>query len=130
RQMVSVTRGTRSYGLPRFDTRSSRRLECVIDNLCAGCLDFSSSQRSAHMSHRRAVPILAVAASAALMLAGCQSVEAETSGEPVDLTMAIWSTNEQHLALFDEIANAYIAANPDLVDSIVFESTPAADYPS
>ncbi len=42
----------------------------------------------------------------------------------VDLRMAIWSANEGHLALFNEIAAAYKAQNPDVnvtFDSLAFD---------
>ncbi|MFC7406925.1 ABC transporter substrate-binding protein [Georgenia alba] len=46
---------------------------------------------------------------------------AGTPSEPVDLRMTTWSSNEEHQAIFTEIADAYIAENPDLVSSIEFD---------
>jgi multiple sugar transport system substrate-binding protein len=50
--------------------------------------------------------------------------------EPVDLTVAIWSANEDHLALFTEIGEAYVEAHPDLVASVTFETIPVDSYTS
>ncbi|WP_423069455.1 ABC transporter substrate-binding protein [Devosia sp. CN2-171] len=40
--------------------------------------------------------------------------------------MAIWSANEAHLALFNEIAAAYTATHPDV--SVTFDSLPFDGY--
>lgn len=81
------------------------------------------------MTSRRLLPLAALASCAALAFAGCSGPTAGSTPEaPVDLTMTVWSTNEDHLALFDQIAADYIAANPESVASVTFESTPAADY--
>lgn len=50
-----------------------------------------------------------------------------TSDGPVSLRMTIWSANEAHLALFNEIADEYIAANPN-VESITFDPLPFDTY--
>lgn len=47
---------------------------------------------------------------------------------PVDLTMALWSSNEGHLALLQQIGDAYVAENPDDVASITFEPVTNPDY--
>jgi multiple sugar transport system substrate-binding protein len=44
----------------------------------------------------------------------------------VDLRMTIWSANEGHLALFNEIAGAYKAAHPDV--NVTFDSLPFESY--
>ncbi|MDJ0333886.1 sugar ABC transporter substrate-binding protein [Salinibacterium sp. G-O1] len=62
-------------------------------------------------------------------LAAC-STEPALPDEPVDLTVALWSANEAHLALFNEIGAAYVEANPDLVSSITFETIPFDAYTS
>jgi multiple sugar transport system substrate-binding protein len=54
--------------------------------------------------------------------------EPETPSEPVDLRMTVWTADESHLAMFSEIADAYIAENPDLVSSVSFETVPFEDY--
>jgi len=43
-----------------------------------------------------------------------------------DIRMAIWSANEAHLALFNEIAAAYKAAHPDV--NVSFDSLPFDGY--
>lgn len=83
-------------------------------------------------SHRRRAPLAVAAGIAAvgLTLAGCSgsSPETETPSEPIDLRMTVWTADETQLALFQEIADAYIADNPDLVSEIVFEPIPFEDY--
>jgi multiple sugar transport system substrate-binding protein len=44
----------------------------------------------------------------------------------VDIRMAIWSANEAHLALFNEIAADYKAAHPDV--NVTFDSLPFDGY--
>lgn len=93
-------------------------------------------------ARRRALPLVALTTAAAL-LAACSgggtaetpddgaagaTAEPATPAEPVDLRMTIWSANEAHLALFDEIADEYVAANPDLVSSVTFETLPFDEY--
>ncbi|GAB3817753.1 sugar ABC transporter substrate-binding protein [Tessaracoccus terricola] len=68
---------------------------------------------------------------AALALTGCSSAapsEAETPDEPVSLRMTVWTADETQLALFDEIADAYIEQNPELVSDITFEPIPFTEY--
>lgn len=69
-------------------------------------------------------------AAVALVLAGCSGSagEAETPDEPVDLRMAVWTADETQLALFQEIADAYIEENPELVAEVTFEPIPFAEY--
>ena len=43
-----------------------------------------------------------------------------------DLRMTIWSANEAHLAVFNEIADSFTADRPDV--SVTFESLPFASY--
>ena len=43
-----------------------------------------------------------------------------------DIRMAIWSANEGHLALFNEIAAAYKAIKPDV--NVTFDSLPFDGY--
>ena len=50
----------------------------------------------------------------AVSLSACAGTESGTSG-PVDLTMALWSSNEGHLALLQEIGDAYIEEHGDAV---------------
>lgn len=76
----------------------------------------------------------ALAAAAVLVVAGCSAdtSDDETSSTPaaagsVDLRMTVWTSNEDHLALFDSIAEAYRSEHPE-IGSITFESLPFADY--
>ncbi|MDR0435931.1 MAG: extracellular solute-binding protein, partial [Propionibacteriaceae bacterium] len=83
-------------------------------------------------SHKiRLVPCLAAAMLAGLV--GCSSGDDGTTPQtttdaPVSLRMTVWTGNEAHLAIFNGIADAYIAANPTKVSSITFETLPYDDY--
>ncbi len=83
-------------------------------------------------SHRRRVAVTAGAgiAAVALALTGCSGSPggAATPDEPVDLRMTVWTADETQLALFQEIADAYVEENPELVASVTFEPIPFADY--
>lgn len=86
------------------------------------------------MVHRRSIAVLGAAALAA-GLAACGNADGELDGDvesapdgPVDLRMTVWTADESQLALFDEIAQEYIDANPDLVSSVSFEVVPFDDY--
>ncbi|MGM1018561.1 MAG: ABC transporter substrate-binding protein [Actinomycetota bacterium] len=69
-------------------------------------------------------------AAVALVLAGCSGspTEPTTPDEPVDLRMTVWTADETQLAMFQEIADAYIEENPGLVASVTFETVPFEDY--
>lgn len=69
-------------------------------------------------------------AAVALVLAGCSGspTEPATPDEPVDLRMTVWTADETQLAMFQEIADAYVEENPDLVASVTFETVPFEDY--
>lgn len=67
----------------------------------------------------------ALLASASLVLAGCAG--AEPKPENVELRMTVWTANEDQLALFDSIAEEYIADHPE-VKSVTFEPLPFEDY--
>lgn len=79
---------------------------------------------------RAPITLAAGIAATALVLAGCSgSPTDETgSGEPVDLRMAVWTADETQLAMFQEIADAYVAENSDEVASVTFETIPFEDY--
>lgn len=85
-------------------------------------------------ARRRRAPLAIGAGIAAvaltLTLAGCSgsSTEAETPDGPVELRMTVWTADETQLALFQEIADDYIAENPDLVSEITFEPIPFEEY--
>lgn len=67
-------------------------------------------------------------AAGALVLTGCTAGGGEPQ-EDIDLRMTIWTSNEDHLALFDSIAEAYQADHPEIA-SITFDSLPFDDYTS
>jgi multiple sugar transport system substrate-binding protein len=56
----------------------------------------------------------ALAAAAVLALTACGSGDNAGSEGPADLRMTIWSANEKHLALFDQIAAAYKKDHPEV----------------
>jgi len=80
----------------------------------------------------RQASIAITSAFAIAALAGCASTPAapDAPTEPVDLTVTIWSANEAHLALFNEIADAYVEDHSDTVASITFETIPFDSYTS
>lgn len=65
-------------------------------------------------------------AASVLALSACTAA-AEPEATDVDLRMTIWSANEAHLELFNGIAEAYMAENPN-VTSITFDTLPFDDY--
>lgn len=69
-------------------------------------------------------------AAVALVLAGCSGSPqgTETPDEPVELRMTVWTADETQLALFQEIADAYVDENPELVSKVTFEPIPFEDY--
>jgi len=82
------------------------------------------SRRRAHFA------VGAGIAAVALTLAGCSGgpAETETPDEPVELRMTVWTADETQLALFQEIADAYVAENPELVSGVTFEPIPFDAY--
>ncbi|MBV1856491.1 ABC transporter substrate-binding protein [Catellatospora tritici] len=63
----------------------------------------------------------------ALGLAACGADEPEASTGPVSLRMTVWTSNEAHLKLFNEIADAYKAKNPRVTE-IKFDPIPFESY--
>lgn len=63
----------------------------------------------------------------AVSLSACAGADSGASG-PVDLKMALWSSNEEHLALLQEIGDAYVEEHGDEVASITFEPVTNPDY--
>ncbi|MEU6249108.1 sugar ABC transporter substrate-binding protein [Glycomyces sp. NPDC047010] len=51
----------------------------------------------------------------------------DAATEDIELRMSVWTSNEDQLALFDSIADAYIADHPE-IKSITFESLPFEEY--
>src|SRR5262249_23516065 len=83
-------------------------------------------------SRPRRLLATAVVATLALAVAACAGGgnEPTTPSGPVALRMTMWSGNESHKALFNEIATAYVAANPDKVSSIQFDSITTDYFPT
>jgi multiple sugar transport system substrate-binding protein len=64
----------------------------------------------------------------ALTATACSSGETPPQAtEDIELRMTIWTSNEDHLALFDDIADSYMADHPE-VTSISFDPLPFEDY--
>lgn len=61
-----------------------------------------------------------------LAMAACGQAE-ESSAGPVSLRMTVWTSNEAHLNLFNEIAAAYKADHPDVTE-IKFDPIPFESY--
>lgn len=85
------------------------------------------------MRHQRSTLLVGLAAAGALILASCSSGGSGSGGEeaadgPVDLRMTVWTASEDHLGLFNDIADAYVAEHPDEVSSVTFETVPFDDY--
>ncbi|GAB3149636.1 sugar ABC transporter substrate-binding protein [Microbacterium neimengense] len=83
------------------------------------------------MRSAKTLAAAAIAAAATLGLAACAggpTTPAEPT-EDIELRMTVWTSNEDHLALFDSIADAYIADHPEIA-SITFEPLPFDDYTS
>lgn len=87
---------------------------------------------STSASRRRRLPLTAGAgiAAVALVLAGCSGSPEGTAtpDEPVELRMTVWTADETQLGLFQEIADEYVAENPELVSKVTFEPIPFDDY--
>ncbi|MEU8005868.1 sugar ABC transporter substrate-binding protein [Catellatospora sp. NPDC049111] len=74
----------------------------------------------------RALLSAATAGALALGLAACGGAEEPSTG-PVSLRMTVWSSNEAHLKLFNEIADAYQAKNPRVTE-VKFDPIPFESY--
>lgn len=69
----------------------------------------------------------ALAATAALTLTACGSGGQAASG-PAALRMTVWTADQSQLALFQDIADEYVAGHQDAVSKITFETLPFAEY--
>ncbi len=98
----------------KFTTRSRQPIETA---------------RSKQSWSRRLIAAAAIT-TATLALTACSAGDEPKSSGPVALRMTTWSGSEKHKALFDEIANAYIAAHPDKVSSVKFEAIPTDYFPA
>lgn len=94
-----------------------------------------SAQHTPHQHRlRRRTAGTAAALGTALVLTSCAGGsdapvgEPGTPAEPVDLRMTVWTADETQLELFQGIADAYVAQNPELVSSVTFETIPFEDY--
>lgn len=81
------------------------------------------------MRSAKSLSITAALAASAMTLGACSTAPAEPERptEPVDLRMTVWTSNEGHLALFNSIADAYMAEH-DEVASVTFDTLPFDDY--
>lgn len=85
------------------------------------------------MNMRSAMPLTTIGllAASALLLSGCSTTAASPAAtapaDPVDLRMTVWTSNEDQLAMFDTIADAYMENHPE-VASVTFDPLPFADY--
>lgn len=84
------------------------------------------------MTSAKKLGAVAAVTAMGLALAGCaasapEPVETTAAPGSVDLRMSVWTSNEDQLALFDAIAEAYKADHPEIGD-ITYESLPFADY--
>lgn len=85
---------------------------------------------------RKAAALVAGLTTLALTLSGCggggeaggDSAGNKTPDAPVELRMTVWTADEKQLALFGEIADGYIAANPEKVSKVSFEPIGFDDY--
>ncbi|MDT0268588.1 sugar ABC transporter substrate-binding protein [Streptomyces sp. DSM 44915] len=67
----------------------------------------------------------------ALTLTSCSSGGDDASADgPVQLRMTTWSSNEEHQAVLQEIADAYVEAHPDLVSGVEFDAITDGTYVS
>ena len=71
--------------------------------------------------------LLPVALAAALALTACGGGGDSGSDGPVELRMTVWSANEAHLKLFNEIAAEYRAAHPEIT-KVTFDPIPFDSY--
>ncbi|MFG2101088.1 ABC transporter substrate-binding protein [Micromonospora echinaurantiaca] len=70
--------------------------------------------------------VVAAALTGALALSACGGGEAEDKG-PASLRVTVWSANEAHLKLFNEIADEYRKSHPDVAE-ITFDPLPFENY--
>lgn len=80
------------------------------------------------MNKRTAIPI-AGASLIALALASCSpaALEPASSENPVDLTMTIWTDNENVLGTYQKLADQFRENNPELGE-LTMQTVPFADY--
>lgn len=79
------------------------------------------------MKAGKALRGVAVALVGALALTACGGGDDAGDSGPAKLRMTVWSANEAHLKLFNEIADEYKKSHPD-VESITFDPLPFENY--
>ncbi|MGX7671187.1 ABC transporter substrate-binding protein [Plantactinospora sp. DSM 117369] len=67
---------------------------------------------------------VATAVALSLAVTACGNGSSNDSDGPVDLRVVVWSGNEAHLKILNDLAAAFVKANPD-VASVKVESTPS-----
>lgn len=82
------------------------------------------------ITRRRFTTGTALAAALGLSATACGSGGGGggTPDGPVELRMTVWTADEGQLALFQEIADEYVEANPETVSGVIFETIPFEDY--
>lgn len=74
----------------------------------------------------------ALVGASGLVLSGCAASDAPlpeaTPEEPVELTMAVFTSTPEILETYERIANEYVESNPEKVASVSFESIPPGEY--
>ena len=78
------------------------------------------------MRFNRGLRVTAAVLAGLLGLTACGGGEKAESG-PAKLRMTVWSSNEAHLALFNEIADEYKKTHPDVTE-ITFDPLPFETY--
>ncbi|MFF0722450.1 ABC transporter substrate-binding protein [Micromonospora sp. NPDC003816] len=78
------------------------------------------------MRSGKGIRVVATALTGVLAMSACGGGETQDSG-PATLRVTVWSANEAHLALFNEIADEYRQKNPD-VTQITFDPLPFDTY--
>ncbi|MER5456443.1 sugar ABC transporter substrate-binding protein [Micromonospora sp. NPDC002389] len=78
------------------------------------------------MRSGKGIRVVATALTGVLAMSACGGGEAQDNG-PATLRVTVWSANEAHLALFNEIADEYRQNNPD-VTQITFDPLPFDTY--
>jgi multiple sugar transport system substrate-binding protein len=86
------------------------------------------------ITRRSLLAAMPAAGLAGLTLASCSADEGSGDGDaapdgPIELRMTVWSANDGHHAIFNQIADSYIEANPDKVSAVSFEAL-SDDYVS
>ncbi|WFE39349.1 sugar ABC transporter substrate-binding protein [Micromonospora sp. WMMD998] len=79
------------------------------------------------MKTRKGLAAVAAALSGVLALSACGGGGEAKDDGPASLRMTVWSANEAHLKLFNEIADEYRKSHPDVAE-ITFDPLPFDNY--